>query len=476
MARRRQPDGRPTIYLGADKQWHCWVTVGTKPNGKPDRKHIRRRTATAVAEAVDKLLDRVKRAGGAPPKKIETVADWMRQWLNTTVKGDRAWRTWKAYTPIVEGHIIPAIGNRRLDGNRNLLEPEHIEEVYGQMRAKGLSTSYILQAHRILSRALKVAHRRGRASRNAAALLDAPAHRRKRMEGYALKDAQAILREAAKDPAAARWMLGLLLGPRQGETLGLRWPLVHLDVDQPYVLIAKQLQRRDWEHGCEDQGACARPHCRTGPCPPRFEHGCVEPEACKKLAYRCPARREVAGCSRHRGRTGCPPPCKPNCTGHAKACPQRKGGGLRDVDLKSEDSERKVPLPPVVVELLRQLREEMIRLGLFDKDGYVFVNSHGRPVDPRRDHEAWEQLLVRAGVPDGRLHAARHTAGSMLVASGTDIAVVQEILGHSDIRVTRGYVDVAADLKQQAVVRIAEALLDGDLRAFLQQPTSRTER
>jgi site-specific recombinase XerD len=105
----------------------------------------------------------------------------------------------------------------------------------------------------------------------------------------------------------------------------------------------------------------------------------------------------------------------------------------------------------------------------WDDQGLVFTTPAGAPIDPRRDHDAWEQLLVRAGVPDKALHAARHTAASMLLATGTDIAVVQELLGHSDIRVTRGYTDVAKKLKEQAVTRIASALLDGDLAALLQR-------
>lgn len=471
---RRQPDGRPTIYQGADKQYHCWVTVGTRPDGKPDRKHVRRKTATAVAAAVDKLLDRKKRGGGAPPKKIETVAEWLRYWLDNVVKADRAHRTWTGYRPLIEYHIIPVIGGKRLDGNRNVLTVADVREVYAVMRTKTgrdgkpLATSYILKAHRILSRALKVAHREGKAARNVCDAMDPPSHRRRKMRGYELNDAQAILREAGRDPQAARWFVGLLLGPRQGETLGLRWHRTHLDVDEPHISIEKQLQRREWQHGCDDPHTCAARHCRTGPCPPRYEHGCTDQAACRKLAHWCPRRRQVEGCSKHRGRRGCPPPCGPSCTGHAKACPARHGGGLVDVDLKSEGSERMVPLPPVVVALLRLLREEQIRRGVFAPDGYVFGDLAGRPVDPRRDHAAWEQLLVRAGVPDGRLHAARHTACSMLIASGTEISVVQELAGHTDIRTARGYVEIAAEMKRQAVARVAEALLDGDLRTLLQ--------
>ena len=54
---------------------------------------------------------------------------------------------------------------------------------------------------------------------------------------------------------AARRAAGLALGLRQGETLGLRWPL--LDIDEPdgepgEMRVWRQLQRLSWQHGCTD--------------------------------------------------------------------------------------------------------------------------------------------------------------------------------------------------------------------------------
>ncbi len=53
---------------------------------------------------------------------------------------------------------------------------------YADQRAEGLSSATILQAHRILSRALKVAVQRSRVSRNVCSLVDAPSLRRKEVE------------------------------------------------------------------------------------------------------------------------------------------------------------------------------------------------------------------------------------------------------------------------------------------------------
>jgi integrase len=468
----RQPNGRPKVYRGADGWYHSYVTVGRKPDGTPDRRHVKRRTATEVSVEVDRLLERVRRGGGAPPAKIQTVADWLRHWLEHIVRPNRSANTWRAYRSLIVTHVEPAIGHRRLDGSRNVLEPEHVEAMYTAM-ASTLEPSSVLKTHRILSRALKVAARRGKAARNVCDLIDAPTARRKRMESYDLDDAQKLLAAAAGDPLEARWLVGLLLGPRQGEALGLRWPRVHLDTVPPIIQIAKQLQRHNWRHGCDDPPACAARKCRTKPCRPAWAHGCGSaPECSGKQGRTCP-QREPGPCRRHRVAANCARMCRLGCTGHAKACPQKISGGLVEVDVKSERGDRDIPLPPVVVAALEQRRQDQMReaharSARWDHTGLVFTRPDGHPVDPRDDHDAWKALARKAGVPARRLHAARHTALSLLVATGTDITVVQELAGHADIRTTGGYVDVAAEQKRKAVERAAAALMDGGLMALLQ--------
>ena len=62
----RSANGRSSIYKGADGQWHGYVTMGTKPDGKPDRRHRRGRTRTEVTDKVFALAaERAKSAGRA---------------------------------------------------------------------------------------------------------------------------------------------------------------------------------------------------------------------------------------------------------------------------------------------------------------------------------------------------------------------------------------------------------------------------
>ena len=63
-----------------------------------------------------------------------------------------------------------------------------------------------------------------------------------------------------------------------------------------------------------------------------------------------------------------------------------------------------------------------------------------------------------AGVGDAGVHDGRHTAGTLLLEQGVDIRVVEEILGHSDLRVTQGYTHVASVLAHDAAARIGRPL------------------
>lgn len=488
----RQPKGRPTIYEGKDRLHHCYLTIGTRPDGTPRRKHIKRKTATEVAEAIEETLNLLKQGSGKVAK-VETLQDWLTHWvhtiqLNKRDTGTLSYNGWRDMESICRVHLIPRLGQWRLSGTKRRLEPEYVEAMYARLAASkaddglGLAPSYVKRMHTYLRGALKLALRRGRADRNVMDLVEPPEFRARKISSLKQHEAAAVLGVALQDPDAARWCLGIIAGPRQGEVLGALWSHVNLDPpgDQtPYVELTEQIQPRKWQHGCSDPVTCVKSRvdaygkpyniCRANPCGVKYLHGCDG--TCSRSHPRyCPARL-ADGCWRHRDKHGnakaCPPPCPIDCRGHASTCPQRRDGGLVRSVLKTQESESSIALGAVVTELLRQHREAQQRNGTWSADGYVFPGPRGGARHPRRDYAAWRGLLARAGVGHHRLHAARHTTGTFLKATGADLKEIQSILRHTDQAMSARYVDLGLSAKHDALDKVAAALIDGDLSMIL---------
>lgn len=103
---------------------------------------------------------------------------------------------------------------------------------------------------------------------------------------------------------------------------------------------------------------------------------------------------------------------------------------------------RSVPLNDSALDVLRQLGTE----GMFE---HAFANKKtGRPFTSI--HKVWERLRGAAGLPHLRLHDLRHSYASFLVNSGRTLYEVQQILGHSDSKVTERYAHLSTKTLQDA--------------------------
>jgi len=74
------------------------------------------------------------------------------------------------------------------------------------------------------------------------------------------------------------------------------------------------------------------------------------------------------------------------------------------------------------------------------------------------DWRSWKAILKQAQVRDARVHDARHTAATLLIAQGVHIRVVQEVLGHTRVTTTERYTHVATLQMKDASERMDEAL------------------
>jgi integrase len=446
---RRKPNGRSSIYQGADGRWHGWVTMGVRADGRPDRRH---RTGATEPEVTRKVreLERKRDAGTtARPGRVPTVAEWMRYCLAEVFPLRVAQHTIDStYRPKTERWIIPRLGGHRLDR----LYPEHLYAFYASLRRDKLAGNTIAQIHRILSRALKIAVRQERISRNPCTLIDAPQPEEYDAETLTAEEARAFLKLTAQRRNGTRWSVALALGLRQNEALGLR--RAYVDLDKAVIRVHWQLKRDRYRHGCGNPHECAA-RLHKYPCPPdcpKAKRASGRKHICRQP---CPPR-----CARHGGK--CPKFCPPDCTGHGASCPKRVGGwGFTRPKGKRK---RTVPIP---VQLIPRLREHFADLDAEKTAAgdtwpgwdLVWCAPDGQPIDPHDDWEEWKTLLAEAGiVKDARLHDARHTAGTLLGEQHVDIHVIQRILGHAQVTTTRIYTDPTDPLTRQAADSIGAAL------------------
>jgi integrase len=140
------------------------------------------------------------------------------------------------------------------------------------------------------------------------------------------------------------------------------------------------------------------------------------------------------------------------------------GQGLVFAEPKTERSRRRIALPRPLVDLLcahltAQLAERLRAGNRWEDGDLVFAQPNGRPLDKHTDWEAWRALLADAGVRVVRLHDARHSAATTLLALGVPVRVVADMLGHSQTRVTSDtYQHVLPALAQDAADRMGAAL------------------
>jgi integrase len=128
----------------------------------------------------------------------------------------------------------------------------------------------------------------------------------------------------------------------------------------------------------------------------------------------------------------------PSVTIHATRI-STAGGVFEQTGGKTASAARVLPLPRAATSALKRIRAEQRRIRLAagrfwvgDEDGHVLAISSGKGASPRTLDSWWHKALDRAGLPQRRLHAARHSAASLLHARGASAATIARWLGHAD--------------------------------------------
>lgn len=126
---------------------------------------------------------------------------------------------------------------------------------------------------------------------------------------------------------------------------------------------------------------------------------------------------------------------------------------LRDIDSKrmmlhlknaKGKKDRYVPLSPKIFELIRTYYKAYI------PKNYLFEGATGGQYDPSSARAIFHRAVASAGIHKHvTLHTLRHSYATHLLESGTDIRLIQELLGHNDPKTTMIYTHVSTSSLQK---------------------------
>ncbi len=109
---------------------------------------------------------------------------------------------------------------------------------------------------------------------------------------------------------------------------------------------------------------------------------------------------------------------------------------------KTESSRRVVPLPPLLVTILKGVCHDM-------HAGAYFLSGNACPVEPRTMQYRFKHYLRDAGVREYNFHILRHAFATRCVELGSDITTLSKVLGHSSVTVTLSkYVHPTLEMKR----------------------------
>jgi integrase len=229
--------------LKRGNRWYFVVDAGRDENGKRKQKwHSGFRTKGEAKAEMVRVMNEMNNGTYVPPTRL-TVAEYLADFLRDYAVHNVSPQTYRRYETIVNKHLIPSLGDVQL----SKLQPTQIQRCYtkalegGRLRGRtALSSTTVLQHHRVLNKALRLAVRKQLIHRNPAEAVEPPRVAHKEMDYYSAEEVQQLLKASAHHRLHIPVLLAVTTGMRRGEILGLKWSDVDLEAGS--VTVCRSLQ------------------------------------------------------------------------------------------------------------------------------------------------------------------------------------------------------------------------------------------
>lgn len=137
-----------------------------------------------------------------------------------------------------------------------------------------------------------------------------------------------------------------------------------------------------------------------------------------------------------------------------------ESGKLTLLPVKTDNSERSVRLPEILLDELRSTenRQSANKAQLpetYHDQGFVFAWDNGDPFDPDYLDKAFRKFIQTKKLTAIRFHDLRHTHATLLLLEHVAVKVVSERLGHSSVNITQDiYSHVLPEMQKEAAAAI----------------------
>lgn len=409
--RTRQPQKRHCPRHGdgsfyfreADQRWVGTFEAGDNAKGKRRRVVV---TDKDENRAWDKYMTKRKilltEGRAAALQRSITVAAWIDRWLPIQERCLRP-GTYAGSASYCRRWIVPTVGRVRLED----VTAAHVRKVADAARAAGRSTTTAGTIQGVFQKLLRDAQVEGYQVSESALKVERPSKSNTRQRAAIPLDQAWLLIDAAlQRDGGARWLMAFIQGMRPAEVLGLRWDAI--DFERGLVDVSWQLKTL----------------------PYRVKRD-------RSSGFRIPDGYEI----------------------------EQLELGWHLVRPKSAAGQRLIPLVPWMKEQLQSWQ----KVAPMSPHGLVFPRPDGRPRVDKADVAEWRAIQDAAGVwktpAVGDTPAVywdsyeiRHSTATLLLAAGVDPVIIEAIMGHSDILVTKTYQHVDTAMMRKALESVAEKL------------------
>ncbi len=382
--------GEGSIVRRKDGLWQGAVTIGRNKNGTQKRKYFYAKTRNVVAAKITTALKELQDGKYIDSSVSPTIKTWMNHWLWTYKKNSLKQTTFEQYETLLRIHLYPVMGDVKIID----LKSEQLQQLYNEMKEKGLSAKTIHTLNTVLHAGINNAIWEDLLYKNVTEHIVIPKDDYKEMRVLSQAEQDKLFNVLEKDRMGIAVLFSLFTGVRRGELLSLRWS--DIDMDKHLVYIKRTVNRvKDYES-------------------------------------------------------------------------KNKKTKLVITDTKTTKSRCVIPIIDYLYKLLekhreRRDKEKLLAGELYEDNDLVFATEIGGLIDPANFNRTFSRMAKRAGIGHANPHCLRHTFATRSLEVGMDLKTVQELMGHSSIKVTGDtYMHVMIDRKVEEMKKLNDIMQNNE--------------